>query len=213
MKQIHTLIILFMAILPAAAGELVPPAAWQVKAGCRLKSSTDASFEQTGNKLTLETGEILVDVDADTIITTPKLFLKSTGKSLLLFKLSPDAERCFVIWDEGPSSVQVQTQQRMVKLGPASEIMVGDHQPRYSEIAANDNVGRRQIRIFELGKGFYMTKTEFSLVHIFDSTPLLHSLKTSDDPQDRAWKERILKTAAILGITTGKHGSYARRSW
>lgn len=187
--------------------------AWQVNQFCRIKVLPDASFQLGNHHLTLNSGEVLVDATDDMTISTPRLHLKCKKKSLLLFKLGDKTERCLVVWDDGADAVQVQTLKRLVKLGPGSEVIVSDHEPRYSEISANDNVGRRQIRIFALGQGFYLTKTEFSLVHVFDGTPLLHDLKTSSDPQDKAWKERIMKTAAILGITTGKHGGYAKRGW
>jgi len=208
MKYLPAVLILCAVILTPAVAQ--QSSGWQENDYCRIKGATGAQYEIDGENLKLLGGDVLVEVIQPLKIAAPRLKMDAK-KSLLLFKLDESSERCLVLWDDSARAVKAESQKRSIHLGAGDEIIASDTEPRYTDISRVYDVGRRRIQVHQVGPKNYLTKTEFSLVHVLDNVPLVHELSVSTDPHDRAWKERLMKTAAVLGVVTNKHGSYARR--
>lgn len=156
----------------------------------------------------LSSGRLLVEAQKAGVVVTPLADIYVKRKALVLLRVQQSSTRCLVLWDNGFSSVSVLCNKKHVRLGPGHEVLVTDHSPDYREIAQEDEIGRRTIKVHQVGGGRVVTTAEFSLLHALERDPLLYSVFQDPQEKDRQLKERIVKTAAVLNLVTARHGYY-----
>ncbi len=174
----------------------------------RYRAVAGAEMKVTGkDRLDISSGKLLLETTGPCVVTTPisEIFIKRNA--LVLIRAEQNAARCLVLWDNDLGAVTVVCQKRHARLGPGEEAFVTDHDPKGSEIMA-DEIGRRRIKVHVLGSGKAMTTSEFSLLQALERDPLLYEMFRSPDDRDRILKEKIIKIAAVLNMVTGRRGYY-----
>lgn len=215
-KRLLTYALILLLICPVqtavAADEIIKTKSgdWDTSDSFQLRGTPQTTFKKTAEGLELSSGEVLVEVIKQLKVSAPQATLDCKKKSLILCKIEHGLERYLVLWTEGTGAVTVESGQHSASLGPGDEAIVSDRQLHYREIMKGYGLGRRKIKVFQLSNGNYLTKTEFSLLQALENAPLLYELRISSDPHDRIWKDRIMKTAAVLGVVTKGHGIYSQ---
>ncbi len=180
-------------------------AVWRAAPGSELKQIDSDTIE-------IERGEVVIEPNHTITVTTPLAKTQILHKSAVLFRVKRGSERCMVLWDNGPDSVTVVCHQHKLKLGPGKEVLITDHDPNYREITESDDIGRRRIKMHQVGSHQHIVTAEFYLLHALQRDPLLYDVAHSKDRRDQALREHILKTAAVLNMVTHGHGFYATNS-
>lgn len=183
---------------------------WTSGAHCfRYVAAPGAQLQFTApDRAELSSGRLLVEAQKAGVVVTPLADIYIKRKALVLLRVKPSSTRCLVLWDKGFSSVSVVCNKKHVRLGPGHEVLVTDHAPDYREIAQEDEIGRRTIKVHQVGSGRAVTTAEFSLLHALERDALLSSVFHDPQDRDRQLKERIVKTAAVLNLVTARHGYY-----
>lgn len=168
--------------------------------------------ELSADKIELSRGEVVIEPSRPVTVVTPLAETHLMHRAAVLFRVQKGSERCMVLWDNGPDSVVLISQHHKANLGPGEEALLTDHDPNYREITESDDIGRRRIKLHEVGRHNHVVTAEFSLMHALQRDPLLYDLAHSKDKHDHSLRERILKTAAVLNYVTRGHGYYATTS-
>lgn len=180
-------------------------AVWRSAPGSEIKQLDQDTIE-------IERGEVVIEPNHTITVSTPLAKTQILHKSAVLFRVKRGSERCMVLWDNGPDSVTVVCHQHKLKLGPGKEVLITDHDPNYREITESDDIGRRRIKMHQVGSHQHIVTAEFYLLHALQRDPLLYDVAHSKDRHDQALREHILKTAAVLNMVTHGHGFYATNS-
>lgn len=206
---------------PADKPSFIPPmsraysqptsTSWQYgKHSFRFRPTPGSEYRlKSHDVLEITAGEILVEPTRQAVIVTPHAETYVKRRAVMLFRVQAGSTRCMVLWDAGSGSVSVVRNRHHARLGPGDEALVCDHDPNPREIYEADEVGRRRIKVHEVGAGSAITTAEFSLLQALERIPLLYEVFRSPDAPDKAIKEKILKTAAVLNMVTYGHGTYS----
>lgn len=200
---------LAMAVVPAvsAAEDEDPLApAWQtVEPEVRMSTSKGSHFTRQGNAVKLEEGILVLDAEQAALIETPLARLGPRRKAVVYVKVRRGIEHFFVLL--GPAEIKVG--KHTAQLNSGEEAIVLDHEPGYSDLVGQDDIGRRRIRMTKLSESESMALSEFSLIQAVEREPMLYRLVHSTDVHDKSVRERLIKMAAVLNIVTGRHGQYS----
>jgi hypothetical protein len=180
-------------------------AVWRSAPGTEIKQSEP-------DKIEIERGEVVIEPNRSITVITPLSQTQIMHKSAVLFRVKRGSERCMVLWDNGPDAVTVISHNHKLKLGPGKEVLITDHDPNYREITESDDIGRRRIKMHQVGSHQHVVTAEFYLLHALQRDPLLYDVAHSKDRHDQTLREHILKTAAVLNMVTHGHGFYATNS-
>ena len=193
--------------LPVFAQEedlLAPP--WQtVESGVRMSTSAGSHFSREGRSVKMDEGTLLLEADQPTTIQTPLSTLQVRAKSVVYIKVHHGNEHFFVLL--GPA--ELKTGKHSAPLSSGEEAILLDHEPAYSDLVGQDDIGRRRIRVNKLSESESLALSEFSLIQAVEREPMLYRLVHSTDAHDKSVRERLIKMAAVLNIVTGRHGQYS----
>ncbi len=189
-----------------AAAENAATDAWQnVNEYRRLSASDDARYEEKKGQEELQLGGLMIENLDDCTIKTGLSLVEPRRKSLVFVRRKPTCDHVFVLL--GNTAVQVGA--HVTQLNAGEELIVVGHDCKDpSEIFGDDSIGRRRLKMVTIPSGQTIGVAEFSLVQAMEREPVLYRLLHSTDNHDKALKERLLKTAAILHFVTGNHGQY-----
>lgn len=190
------------------------PANWREREhSWRYMAEAGSEVKEHGNsRLELRHGQLLVEAARAGVVATPAADIYLKRRALVLLRVKEHSTRILVIWDNGVSAVSVVCDRHHVRLGPGDEALLADHHPDQGEIMEEDEIGRRRIQVSNLGNGKTVTTAEFSLLQALEREPLLCEAFRAPDERDRALKEKILKTAAVLNLVTARRGFYTART-
>jgi hypothetical protein len=170
-----------------------------------LSVSEDARYEDAGDSGILTEGSLLIMPNGNFQLNTPQSQVNTKHNSLLFVRAHRGTVHVFVLL--GNASVQVGNV--ITPIASGEEAIVADHKYDVNqEVLQEDLIARRRLIQSSSGNGTYLGLAEFSLVHAADHERLLYHLFHSRDPHDRALRERLIKTAAVLTKVTSSHGGY-----
>jgi hypothetical protein len=153
----------------------------------------------------LQEGTLLLEADQASLISTPLASLQVKPHAVVYAKVHAGCEHLFVLL--GPTRVTVG--QHSVQLSSGDEAVVSDHETTNFDLAGQDDIGRRSIRVTKLADKLSFALAEFSLIQAVEREPMLYRLFHSHDSHDKLVRERLIKMAAVLNIVTGRHGRYS----
>lgn len=164
-----------------------------------------ASYKkQKEDELELSSGSFLVESKDALLLHLPMSTWKLKPKSMILVRVSPEAERLYCLLD----SASANCEGKSITLHLGEEILIVNHMPKPEEISGEFDIGVRQLRAFDLTETRKVASMEFSIVQAMEREPLLSQISHSKHAHDRALKSRLLKAAAVLNYVTSRHGPY-----
>lgn len=179
--------------------------AWQnVDEHRRVSASDDARYQDEGKQIKLESGGIMIENLDDRSVATELGSVEPRKRSLAFIRYRQGCEHVFALL--GPTTIRVHGRATTINAG--EEAIIANHEPTYEGLLGADYIGRRRLRMNKLPEGESLGLAEFSLVHAVEREPVLYRLLHSQDPHDKALRDRLIKTAAILNYVTAGHGQY-----
>ncbi len=111
----------------------------------------------------------------------------------------------------GPGHVAVVAAGKTIRLGPGQEAYLADHVPGDDDAHCRDNVGRREVRKYQLADGCTMSLCDFSIISLLASKHHLKDLARSESMELRRIFGRLVKTAAAVDQLTATRGRYVAK--
>jgi hypothetical protein len=148
----------------------------------------------------LESGTVLVYERKPMKIQTPHCEIDINARSAVLISAEPEVTDTLDLYDWRYGGVKVSVGTRTKPLSPGDEIaMVAASSPEAAQhLVLKDGLNRRKMKVVSLGNNQFAVASQFSLVDAMLKRPLVSQLKSSQDKDDRATYEQIVKTAAAL---------------
>jgi hypothetical protein len=194
------------AAAPNSAENSHAGSAWQERSEhMHISSEQRTKYKIDEAAIDLEDGTILVESVTAVTIRTPLAVVMLKPKTLVLVRLEGGMVRCFSLL----GNPQVQAGKRLITLTTGEEALVADHTPKAEEVVLHDDIGRRRIRVSDIGDNRGVALTEFSLVHAIAREPLIAHFAQSQNPDDRTMRDHLIKMAAVLNMVTSTHGPYS----
>jgi hypothetical protein len=177
----------------------------QVENRMRIAGSDLTKYEVNGSELRLDSGSLLLEALTPSTIKLRLSEVQVKPKSLVFVRARDGCEHVFVLLGSAPVTVG----RHRTALNTGEEVVVTDHEPNYRDLVGQDDIGRRRVRLTPLPDKKCVALSEFSLIQAVEREPLIHELVHSPDAHDKALKDRLIKTAAVLNIVTARHGQYS----
>ncbi len=169
--------------------------------------------ELPDNRVQVLAGEVLILPNQTVTVLTAMAQTQLPHGVAVSFNVRHGSERLMVLSGDLSKPVPVVCfGTHRIDLSPGSEALITDHDPSYREIAQSDDIGRRQVRLMELGHHRNVVTAEIQLMEALQLDPLLYELAHADDSRSRSLREHIIKTCAVLKMLTGVRGSYSHGS-
>jgi hypothetical protein len=160
-------------------------------------------------ELKLNRGAFVLEALKPITLDLPQAVVKMKKRAVVYFDLADNMSRIQVLSDKGSHSVEVICNNYRTHLNPGNEAFIAKANTRFGDMLGADNVGRRRVRMHEVGQ-MKVFLSEFSLLHALERIPLLYVVAHSKTDRDDDLRTRIMKMAAILNTVTYSHGVYAR---
>jgi len=173
-----------------------------------------AVFKHTGDAKLLNTesdapdlkqGEVLVTASKTTLVRSAPFVVALAKGGIVLITRTDDFIKVRNLYDN-PAGVYFAGTCLAVRAG--HEVVIARDMTLLRNTVARDQVGRRQVRLFNLSCGGTMLLGEFMPVALMKRTEVLRCLYTSRDPADHATSNKLVKMAAALVIATAARGNY-----
>jgi hypothetical protein len=171
----------------------------------RIAAGESTEYDIDGDEVNMANGAVLLEPMANTTIKLRMVTVNAKSKSLVFVRSRKGCEHVLVLLGNATAAVG----RHRVGLSSGDEAIVTDHHPNYHDLVGEDEIGRRRCKLVPASDGRMLAVTEFSLIHALEREPLIYQLIHSDQSRDRALKDRLIKTAAVLSIVTAKHGQYS----
>jgi hypothetical protein len=189
---------------PQANADDEHSAAWQsIDSHRKLTMSEGCQITQKPDECLVEDGDVMVDCKGGYAIKSHLAEVNGRG-ALLFIRVTQSSQHVYVLY--GDATVQVG--RRNTRLHAGEEAVVADSAFDAGERMRQDLIGRRRLRMVQVDETKALSVSEFSIVQAVEKEPAISRLFHSTDPRDKAAKEQLLKTAAVLNFVTGTHGPY-----
>jgi len=111
----------------------------------------------------------------------------------------------------GPGHVAIVAASKTIRLGPGQEAYLTGHLPGDDEAQCRDDVGRRELRKYQLADGCALTLCDFSVVSLLASERHLKDFARSESSKHRRIFGQLMKTAAAVDQLTAARGRYVAK--
>ncbi|MFN8657734.1 MAG: hypothetical protein U0105_15450 [Candidatus Obscuribacterales bacterium] len=108
----------------------------------------------------------------------------------------------------GPGDVKVSRPAFNQALAPGQELLLSAHRPTKNEMTPADGIGRRKQDVKELSDGTHAVISDFAMITLIGN---LTHLRKSTSAADKKIVDRLLRTAAAVGIATSGRGIYTSK--
>lgn len=174
--------------------------------GVRLAATKDCLYrKKAASEIELLDGTLLIDASQPITVSSPLSRIEFNKGTLAVLRVRNGAEHVLQLLE----SAKVLYGKHSGRLHCGDEGFIANHAPEVREILFEDGIGRRRVRTDELGNGMHLTITEFSLVQAMEREPVLYGFLHSGQKRDKLLKEKLIRTAAALGVATARHGQYS----
>ncbi|MBX9771118.1 MAG: hypothetical protein K2X29_07090, partial [Candidatus Obscuribacterales bacterium] len=153
----------------------------------------EALIAPTKKTTTVIAGDVRITLQPSTIVT-----VEHHGDSVKIRSL----------YTPGANSVTAVVQGKMINICVGQELIITSNPGELHEVMHNDNVGRRRIKTVEPIANRHIGTCELSLISFMEANPILNQIVHSDEQEDKAMIDRLVKMAACLMVSTTSHGAY-----
>jgi len=112
------------------------------------------------------------------------------------------------LWESRAGTVKVQFGKHSTDICAGKEVVIGKDSNAVYQAMQQDNVGRRRVREISVGNQAALSTAEVSIASMLKESQLLEKLRASTEKSDKSLVDRVMKMAACLQYSTGKHGQY-----
>jgi hypothetical protein len=152
----------------------------------------EALIAPTRKATTVVAGDVRITLQPSSIIT-----VEHEGHSV----------KVRTLYEPDNTSVSVVIEGKIVNIGVGQELVVAANEGELHLALKNDNVGRRRIKSHPIGNRHIAT-SELSLISFMEANPILNQIVHSQEQEDKALVDRLVKMAACLMVSTTSHGAY-----
>ncbi|MBX9690068.1 MAG: hypothetical protein K2X27_25375, partial [Candidatus Obscuribacterales bacterium] len=157
-------------------------------------------------------GEVLVSADKVTVVKTPHSVVTINPNTIALISVENKVTKVRNLWELGHGCIRQTVAGKFVDICAGEESILGWDQLGVNKALSKDVVGRRKVRGIDVPGGMYMQRAEVSLVALMqpETSEFLHDLVSSNNPNDKALANKLVKMAAVLTQVTAKHGQFVQ---
>jgi hypothetical protein len=156
--------------------------------------------------ISFESGEALIYAAAFTRIQCGSQTVNLKPGTIAWLSRQGNSTRICSLAAQTPNAIEAVLKNKSIQASYGEELILGD-QDVYTRMIG-DNLGHRNIRVIALSENISVAKSEVSTTSVFNSSDLLQDIYISQDKQDKAMLNKIVKTAACISVVTGNHGPY-----
>jgi hypothetical protein len=163
----------------------------------------------------IDDGEVLVSAEQQTIVKTPHSLITINPNTIALITVEGNkVTKVRNLWELGNRDIRQTVNGNYVDIAAGEESVLGWDQVGVSKSIAKDSLGRRKSRGIEVPGGMYMQRAEVPLTTLMqpENSAFLSDLVNSNNAQDRALANKLVKMAAVLQQVTAKHGQFVQLS-
>ncbi len=160
------------------------------------------------DQLELLSGDMLVSADHTSSIKCGNFSVEVGAGSVVHMSKEGNVTKVRNLLDQPGHGVRVLVEGKALRLGLGEELLMGDNNGSVRAALANEKLGRRNVDSFVIRNKHEIIRSEFSVIHLIQSSKLLSSLYFKGDKADQAMMGRVMKMAACLFQVSGKRGVY-----
>lgn len=174
-----------------------------------IKTSPDAvvNVEQSG-VVKLTSGELLYCADKHSTLKINDAEIKVRRGAMILVNATKDHLSIINLWENGIKDVHVVVAGSKIELASGHQILLIEKGQRPLDVLKGQSLARREIKINTFQQGRNLVTADVSLQTALYQCTLLRSVATSSDAECRKIRDRVVKMAAALTMSTAGHGGY-----
>lgn len=164
----------------------------------QLSATGSVKLVPFANKISMNSGNMLVVPLQDTVVETPYGTVRIGAKATVLVAVTRAGVAVYDIDDKRKNSVLVESNGHSIALSPGRHAMVtAHHQAEFAQINAIESIAHRNLSTV-LKNGSRAHVSEFSVISAMDTVKPLKALIKCCHPEGKQAAAHMLKTAAVL---------------
>jgi hypothetical protein len=168
---------------------------------------------QTSGEISLQSGSLLVRVNAPVTISTPLCRTRLSKRAVVLIKVTDSSVSITNLADYKRGSVSVIAGRLVLPLESTSQVVFTKCRPGMPDVFDVPKVGRRSMLSRNISGLGWITTAEVSLVDSLAREPLLIAVRTKGTSvAEKAMLHQLIKLAATVQIVFRNKGHFLQRS-
>ena len=179
-----------------------------------LRYNTKTRFDVGHNEtIILKTGGILISASKTVEAKAGDLSVRLSSGAIAILKRDGHVVTLRSLCENKGESITAVisngSRHTSISLSAGQEIILGFNKSDINKALAKIPLGRRQMRYLAINEKHLLARSEVSPVMSMQKSPLVNNLIKSKSATDQVLRERLLKMAACLMLTTHRHGNYS----